>query len=48
MNSETTAMNSQNYNSPFVVAENIIDLILDLPNVAQGAINFLIATRRIG
>jgi hypothetical protein len=47
MNSETRAMNSLNYDGPFMVAENILDLVLDLPDVAQDVIDFLIATRRI-
>jgi hypothetical protein len=36
-----------NYDGPFMVAENILDLVLDLPDVAQDVIDFLIATRRI-
>jgi hypothetical protein len=31
MSFETTAMNSQNDGGPFMVAENSIDLVLDLP-----------------
>ena len=40
-------MNSQDYDGPFMVAESILDLVLDLPDVAQDVIDFLIATRRI-
>ena len=47
MNSETRDMNSLNYNGPFVVTAIMLDLILDLPDVAQDVIDFSIATRRI-
>lgn len=40
-------MNSQYDDGPFMVAENIIDLVLDFPDVVQNMFDLLMAARRV-